>query len=220
MSLNADSKNNSDSNANEENCDSLAATLQEALQQLQEAQQHLHYPSRFFHLQALLKRAQQSQPLLSQLLTSKVQQGLEDYQTLLANKKAPSESSENHSAARTELAQLSQYLNGKNLSTSTALPASSFDGMLQQQEQKALQFGYTEQPQQTIVEQYRDAITQLNTEKFISQVINEVPKDAGPLNAHRLVIKTLTAMQTISPDYLRRMVNQIDTMFYLNAGGK
>jgi hypothetical protein len=90
--------------------------------------------------------------------------------------------------------------------------------MLQQQEQKVLQFGHTEQPQQTIVEQYRDAIAQLNTEKFIDQVINEVPKDAGPLNAHRLVIKTLTTMQTISPDYLRRIVNQIDTMFYLNNG--
>jgi hypothetical protein len=35
--------------------------------------------------------------------------------------------------------------------------------------------------------------------------------NAGPINSHMLVLRSLAMMQAISPDYLSRMISYVDT---------
>jgi hypothetical protein len=44
------------------------------------------------------------------------------------------------------------------------------------------------------------------------------PKNAGPINSHMLVLRSLAMMQEISPDYLGRMVSYADTLLFLDPG--
>ncbi|WP_417546397.1 DUF2894 domain-containing protein [Marinobacter sp.] len=49
----------------------------------------------------------------------------------------------------------------------------------------------------------------------IRHAIEHAPKDAGPINAHRLVSRAIAEMQKLSPEYLSRFVNYTDTLMAL-----
>lgn len=49
----------------------------------------------------------------------------------------------------------------------------------------------------------------------IRHAIEEVPQDAGPINAHRLVSRAMAEMQRLSPAYINRFVNYTDTLMAL-----
>ena len=49
----------------------------------------------------------------------------------------------------------------------------------------------------------------------IRHAIEHAPKDAGPINAHRLVSRAIAEMQKLSPEYLDRFVNYTDTLMAL-----
>jgi len=57
-------------------------------------------------------------------------------------------------------------------------------------------------------------------ERLLAQAIREAPADSGPLNPQMLVIRTLSAMGEISPDYLGRLVSYVDTLFWLDAASQ
>lgn len=54
----------------------------------------------------------------------------------------------------------------------------------------------------------------------IRQAIESPPKEAGPMNAHRLVSRAIAEMQTLSPEYLRRFANYADTLMALEQLGR
>ena len=195
----------------ETNQENIRAALDKlASQGAQEA-----YPVRFFHIESLVNRAQNSEPTLQRILLQKAQQATTQLLSIAANKEPQS----NNKLYQSPLLELTKALEKKSNRTVQRKRNTNFDDLIQQQENHIRQNNgnkTTEAKSQTVIEAYRDTIAQMNTKKFIQQVINEVPKDPGPLNAHKLVIKTLTSMQAISPSYLRRIVNQIDTMFYLH----
>lgn len=49
----------------------------------------------------------------------------------------------------------------------------------------------------------------------IRHAIEEVPQDAGPINAHRLVSRAMAEIQKLSPAYINRFVNYTDTLMAL-----
>ncbi len=49
----------------------------------------------------------------------------------------------------------------------------------------------------------------------IRQAIESTPKDAGPMNAHRLVSRAIAEMQKLSPEYLERFARYTDTLLAL-----
>ncbi|MGK0441435.1 MAG: hypothetical protein ACJA0N_001233 [Pseudohongiellaceae bacterium] len=183
---------------------------------LQSKNAHNLYPVRFYHIDSLLNRIKKTDNAIKHLLLDKVINAIAEL-TLITT-------TEDKSAAESitkasPLIELAQSLQQKSNQPVKRKIRSTFDNLLKQQETSVFQLAEAKEQQQddfSVVDAYRDTIAQMNTKKFIQQVINEVPKDPGPLNAHKLVIKTLTTMQGISPSYLRRIVNQIDTMFYLN----
>lgn len=58
----------------------------------------------------------------------------------------------------------------------------------------------------------------LSVDKQLALAMKQAPKNAGPINSHMLVLRSLAMMQTISPDYLSRMVSYVDTLLSLDPG--
>jgi hypothetical protein len=62
---------------------------------------------------------------------------------------------------------------------------------------------------------FRNTWSKLSVDKRVAQAIDQAPKNAGPLNAHRLVLRSLAMMRDISPDYLNRFTSYVDTLLCL-----
>ena len=67
------------------------------------------------------------------------------------------------------------------------------------------------------VRQFRQAWSRIRAEDKVDQALRQVPANAGPLNSHRLVIRTLSLMRDLSPEYLQRFVAQVETMMVLDS---
>jgi hypothetical protein len=70
------------------------------------------------------------------------------------------------------------------------------------------------------VRQFRNTWSKLSANKQVAQALDQAPKNAGPINSHMLVLRSLALMRDISPDYLNRFVSYVDTLLCLNQGDK
>jgi hypothetical protein len=52
--------------------------------------------------------------------------------------------------------------------------------------------------------------------KRVTQALDQAPKNAGPINSHRLVLQSLALMREISPDYLNRFTSYVDALLCLD----
>jgi hypothetical protein len=68
------------------------------------------------------------------------------------------------------------------------------------------------------VRESRATWARLSVDKQLAQAMKQGPKNAGPINSHMLVLRSLAMMQEISPDYLGRMVSYADTLLFLDPG--
>jgi hypothetical protein len=67
---------------------------------------------------------------------------------------------------------------------------------------------------------FRQTWAQLATDQQVAQALASGPDNAGPLNSHRLVIRTLALLRDLSPDYLRRFVSQVDVLLWLDQANQ
>lgn len=109
--------------------------------------------------------------------------------------------------------------------------APSFEALLRKQEKEALRLYSQASSSRENASQrqlgelksmrfFRSAWAKLSAEKRVAQAIDKPPENAGPLNSHVLVIRSLATMRDISPDYLNRFVSYIDTLLWLDQAGK
>lgn len=68
------------------------------------------------------------------------------------------------------------------------------------------------------VRESRATWARLSVDKQLSLAMKQAPKNAGPINSHMLVLRSLAMMQDISPDYLSRVVSYVDTLLLLDPG--
>ncbi|MCU5783141.1 hypothetical protein MA04_02441 [Alcanivorax balearicus MACL04] len=68
--------------------------------------------------------------------------------------------------------------------------------------------------------QLRATRARLHTQKRIDHAIAQTPGDAGPLNAHRLVTRSVETLRGLSPDYLNHFVSYMDTLLALEKVAK
>lgn len=69
------------------------------------------------------------------------------------------------------------------------------------------------------IKHFRESWVKHNSERLLAQAIADSPKDAGPLNSHRLAIQSLTAMRELSPEYLNRFLSYLETLLWLEKAG-
>ena len=67
---------------------------------------------------------------------------------------------------------------------------------------------------------FRNTWSKLSLNKQVTQALDQVPRNAGPINSHMLVLRSLALMREISPDYLNRFMSYVDTLLSLDQGGK
>jgi len=67
------------------------------------------------------------------------------------------------------------------------------------------------------VAQFRQQLGKISVQKQVTQAIAQAPQNAGPINSHMLVLRSLGMMRDLSPDYLNRFMAYVDTLFFLDA---
>lgn len=66
----------------------------------------------------------------------------------------------------------------------------------------------------------RNTWSKLSVDKQVAQALAHAPANAGPINSHMLVLRSLALMRDISPDYLNRFMAYADTLLCLDQGEK
>ena len=66
------------------------------------------------------------------------------------------------------------------------------------------------------VHQFSKTWSHIAAEQQVVQALHRGPENAGPLNAHKLVLRSLSLMRTLSPDYLRHFMAHMDTLLCLD----
>ncbi|MEO8118668.1 MAG: DUF2894 domain-containing protein [Rhodoferax sp.] len=67
---------------------------------------------------------------------------------------------------------------------------------------------------------FRNTWSKLSVDKQVTQAIKQAPKNAGPINSHMLVLRSLALMREISPDYLNRFTSYVDALLCLDQGDR
>lgn len=70
------------------------------------------------------------------------------------------------------------------------------------------------------IQQFRKQLNQISVQKQVKQAIAQAPVNAGPINSHMLVLRSLGWMRDISPDYLNRFMGYVDTLLALEESDK
>ena len=65
--------------------------------------------------------------------------------------------------------------------------------------------------------QFRQQLGKISVQKQVTQAIAQAPQNAGPINSHMLVLRSLGLMRDLSPDYLNRFMGYVDTLFFLDS---
>lgn len=70
------------------------------------------------------------------------------------------------------------------------------------------------------IQAFKKQLSQISVQKQVTQAIAQAPQNAGPINSHMLVLRSLGLMREISPDYLNRFMAHVDTLLCLDEAGK
>lgn len=71
-------------------------------------------------------------------------------------------------------------------------------------------------PELKALRYFRTTWSKLSVDQQLAQAIEQGPQNAGPLNSHRLVLRSLELMREISPDYLNRFMSYADALLWLD----
>lgn len=72
-----------------------------------------------------------------------------------------------------------------------------------------------------LIDYFRTMWSKVRTEQQYRQSLDQVPRNAGPLNSNSLVHRSLATMRELSPEYLQQFMSYIDALAWLEdlAGG-
>lgn len=175
------------------------------LEALRAAGADRHDPVRFRYLEVLAGRLAGQPPAVQQLLQRRLQQALADYAGQVAQRAAAHTAAPVQPPGLSPLAQLNSDLQAR-VADPGAMPTGGLTGAAGVERAP---------PDLQSVRRFGEVWAQIAAEQQVAQAFTRGPENAGPLNAHRLVLRSLALMRTLSPDYLRHFVSQIDSLLWL-----
>jgi hypothetical protein len=196
-----------------------------ALAALRQAGANQFDPVGLHYLEVLARRASARQGRVRQLLDDKLAQALAAFTERFArapaaakdDAKAPIDPTAPH-AAQTASAQtvslavlsrvLTQRASGQAYDPTAAPEVQRFNGSAGLR------------PELNATQYFRATWSKFSVAKRVTQALDQAPKNAGPLNAHRLVLRSLAVMREISPDYLNRFTSYVDALLCLDQCDK
>lgn len=159
-----------------------------------------HDAARFHYLEALARRMQAQPPAVQALLQQRLQAAVADYAaragTAPATPPAPPLAT---CTTDSPLAQLNRDLAARAQAEADHVRTSESSST---SEMKS-------------VRQFSEVWSKISAEQQVTQALHKAPENAGPLNSHKLMLRSLGLMRTLSPDYLRRFMAQMDALLWL-----
>ena len=175
-----------------------------------------------FHYLAVLEQRLRAKGLQGSAHWHKLERAVAELQT--TERKHAEQSSAAEPRRRSPLLGLIDELNQAPASVPAQAPRSEIEqlifGATEEEELKGSQTtSNSPQPLKAMARATADHGVQALQDR-IQHAIENIPEDAGPMNAHRLVSRAIAEMQRLSPEYLNRMVNYTDTLMALEKLGR
>jgi hypothetical protein len=162
----------------------------------------LHY------LEVLSARAQAQQGRVKGILQDKLALAVSDFQLRLTQVQSP----------------LDGYVAPKGVPPPKRESLGDLVRYMAQQATEKLEAGTNETvshgPELKSVRLFRNTWSKLSADKQLNQALEQAPKNAGPINSHMLVLRSLALMRELSPDYLNRFFSYADTLVRLEQADK
>ena len=165
-----------------------------------------HDPVRFGYLQALARRLPAQPHAVQQVLALRLQQAITAYAASADQVSAGAVAPVRRAALAappSPLAQLNRELAAR----------------AQADEDRARIEGSASVAGLKSVRQFSEVWSRIAAQDQVLQALEQGPENAGPLNPHRLMLRSLSLMRSLSPDYLRRFLSQMDSLLWLEQAG-
>ena len=168
---------------------------------LQAAGAAQHAPVRWHRILALTERSRPTSGLAQTLLNEKLRLALHDLQTHMQAKPPTTEPTPGPSPGPSPLSSLLHDIAQKRQSSG---PHTSSHWR-------------SHSPR---IEQFKQQLGKIRVQKQVAKAIAQAPQNAGPINSHMLVLRSLGLMRELSPDYLNRFMGYVDTLLSLEQAGQ
>ncbi|MEN9437144.1 MAG: hypothetical protein RIR09_1799 [Pseudomonadota bacterium] len=158
-------------------------------------------PVRLHFLEAMARRTQAHQGTTQRLLEAKLTVALQDYQARAAQ--APLQPAHARAPrAPSALAELTRQL-AQQMPTGTPVSDSK------------AQANTSSRVELKSVRYFRDTWSQLSLDRQMTQALAQAPENAGPLNSQQLVLRALSVMRSLSPDYFQHFMSYANSLLWL-----
>jgi hypothetical protein len=157
-------------------------------------------PVRFRYLEVLAQRLTAQPPAVRQLLEGRLQSAVADYAGRAAAAQPPVHTAVARAQAPSPLEQLNRDL--------SARAQADMDSVL-------TVGGGASVAEMQSVRRFSEVWSKISAEQQLAQAFTRGPENAGPLNAHRLMLRSLALMRSLSPDYLRHFLLQMDSLLWI-----
>jgi len=175
---------------------------------LREAGADRHDPARFHYLEVLERRLATQPEAVRQLLSERLQAALQDYAQRVAQATSsggaasggPAATPRMPSVHAAPLTRLNRYIHDR---TQAQAPHADPEDGGNANDLKS-------------VRGFSNVWTKIAADQQVAQAIDRGPDNAGPLNSHRLMLRSLALMRSLSTDYLGHFLAQMDTLLWLD----
>ena len=159
------------------------------------------------HRRLCRSRAEAQQGRVKSILENRLALALADFRLRLALAQQKSQSTAEDRLAPQEIpTPRGESLRKLVLSMAQAEP---------EKESLGLRENVATKPELKSVRLFRSTWSKLSADKQLNAALNQAPKNAGPINSHMLVLRSLALMRDISPDYFSRFISYVDTLVHL-----
>jgi len=202
-----------------------------ALADLRNTGAHQLDPVRFHFLEALAARAQAAAPGVQSALATRLSAALADYQQRTTEAQQSRQGAEDAQAAQQTLHKLERRrlaaAGGAGMPAASAQAAVSPLAELTRYIERVRQvpaddpLAHGAQPHQhtlpelNSVRRFRETWSRICAEDQVDLAAERGPENAGPLNSHMLVLRSLALMRELSPHYLRRFMAHADALLWI-----
>jgi hypothetical protein len=166
---------------------------------------------RLHYLEVLSARAQAQSGRVQRILQDKLALAVADFQERLAQA---------HSAAGEGAAEAPSPLPA--MAQTTMFPPGPLADLVRAMAQEAPEHGeagwqgtLAKGPELRSVRLFRNTWSKLSADQQLNNALDRAPLNAGPINSHMLVLRSLALMRILSPDYLNRFISYADTLIRL-----
>ncbi|WP_026435312.1 DUF2894 domain-containing protein [Acidovorax sp. JHL-9] len=173
----------------------------ESLQSLRACGADRHDPARFHFLEVMARRIPGQPAAVQQVLQGRLRAAVADYAACVRSMpgQRPRREQPAIPAEGSALVQLNRDLNARVRN----------DGGIARMGDGA---GVSDMKS---VRQFSEVWSKISAERRVAQALEHGPDNAGPLNSHKLMLRALCLMQSLSPDYLRRFLSHADSLLWL-----